>query len=216
MNTQDILDPERWAQKTFGSSQLEDIRRTGRAVKAAIRMAVNPSASLPAQMQTWKETMALYRLLDEEDVTFEALMQPRWQQTREQIKTKAVVLLVQDSTEVDLSHHLKTKSLGQVGNERGRGLYLQTVPAVAPEDGEVLGCAMQEPFVRKPAPKGETRSQRRQRTARETDVWMRQVTRLGRFPAKTTVVQVADRGADLFPFCAGMPGYRDPFSGARV
>jgi Transposase DNA-binding len=38
-------------------------------VKAAKRMAENPSATLPAQMQTWKKTMALYRLLDEEDVT---------------------------------------------------------------------------------------------------------------------------------------------------
>jgi Transposase DNA-binding len=69
MNTQDILDPERWAHKTFGPSKLKDIRRTARAVKAATRMAENASASLPAQMQTWKETMALYRLLDEDDVT---------------------------------------------------------------------------------------------------------------------------------------------------
>jgi hypothetical protein len=63
MNTQELLDPERRAKKTFGSSQLHGIRRTERAVKAATRMAENPSATLPAQMQTWKETMALYRRL---------------------------------------------------------------------------------------------------------------------------------------------------------
>ncbi len=200
MNTQDILDPECWATKTFGSSQLNDMRRTGRAVKAAKRMAENPSATLPAQMQTWKETMAVYRLLKEDDVTFEALMQPHWHQTREQIETRPVMLLVQDTTEVDLSHHPKTRGLGQVGNERGRGLYLQTVLAVLPETGEVLGCAMQEPFVRTPAPAGETRSQRRHRSDRETDVWMRLVRRLGSFPAETTVVHVGDRGADMFPF----------------
>jgi hypothetical protein len=199
MNTQDLLDPERWAHKTFGSSRLKDIRRTARAVKVATRMAENASASLPAQMQTWKETMALYRLLNEDDVTFEALMQPHWQQTREQIEP-SLVLLIQDTTEVDLSHHPKTKGLGQVGNERGRGLYLQTVLAVLPESGEVLGCAMQEPFVRIPAPAAETRSKRRQRAERETDVWMRQVRRLGSFPPGTTVVHVGDRGADLFPF----------------
>jgi hypothetical protein len=200
MNTQDILDPERWAKKTFGPSKLKDIRRTGRAVKAATLMAKNASASLPAQMQTGKDVIALYRLLDEPDVTFEALMQPHWQQTREQIETRSVVLLVQDTTEVDLSHHPKTKGLGQVGNERGRGLYLQTVLAILPESGVVLGCAMQEPFVRTPAPVGETRSKRRQRTERETDVWMRLVTRMGSFPAETTVVHVGDRGADMFPF----------------
>ncbi len=159
MNTQDLLDAECWAKKTFGASKLKDIRRTARTVKAATRMAENASASLPAQMQTWKETMALYRLLDEDDVTFEALMQPHWQQTREQIERRPLVLLVQDTSEVDLSHHPKTKGLGQVGNERGRGLYLQTVLAVLPESGEVLGCAMQEPFVRTSSPSGRNAKQ---------------------------------------------------------
>jgi len=145
MNTQDILDPKRWATKTFGSSQLNDMRRTGRTVKAAKRMAEGFSATLPAHMQTWKETMALYRLLNEEDVTFEALMQPHWHQTREKIETRSLVLLVQDTSEVDLSHHPKTKGLSQVCNERG--LHLQTVLAVLPESGKVLGYAMQEPDV---------------------------------------------------------------------
>ena len=49
---------------------------------------------------------------------------------------------------MDLNHHPKTKGLGQVGNERRRGLYLQTVLAVLPHSGEVLGCAMQEPGCR--------------------------------------------------------------------
>jgi hypothetical protein len=53
---------------------------------------------------------------------------------------------------------------------------------------------------RTPAPAGETRSKRRQRTQRETDVWMRLVTRLGSFPTETTIVHVGDRGADMFPF----------------
>jgi hypothetical protein len=59
---------------------------------------------------------------------------------------------------------------------------------------------MPEPFVRTPAPVGETRSKRRQRTERETDGWMRQVPRLGTFPAGTTLVHVGDRGAEMFPF----------------
>lgn len=200
MNTQAILDPDRWAKETFGPSRLKDIRRTGRAVQVGSLMAKNPSGSLPDQMHTWKGTIALYRLLSEDDVTFEALMQPHWDQTREQIEAQPVVLLVQDTTEVDLTQHPKTSGVGQIGNGRGRGLYLQTVLALVPETGEVLGCAMQEPFVRTPAPAGETRSKRRQRSERETDVWMRMVSRLGPFATTTLVVHVGDRGADLFPF----------------
>ena len=42
--------------------QLHDMRRTRRAVKAATNLAENPLGSLPAQMHTWKEIKALYRL----------------------------------------------------------------------------------------------------------------------------------------------------------
>src|SRR6266852_1850668 len=97
MNTPDLLDPKSWAERTFGGVQLHDMRRTRRAVQAATNLAENPLGSLPAQMHTWKETKALYRLLDEPDVTFAALMQPHFQQTREQALSSPVVLLVQDT-----------------------------------------------------------------------------------------------------------------------
>jgi hypothetical protein len=62
-------------------------------------MARDASASLAQQMQTWKDVKALYRLLDEADVSVEALMQPHWQQTRTEVEAEAVVLLVQDTKE---------------------------------------------------------------------------------------------------------------------
>src|SRR5260370_41234157 len=128
MKAQETLDPEKWAKKTFGSARLKDIRRTARAVKAATCMAENASASLPAQMQTWKDVIALYRLLDEPDVTFEALMQPDFQQTHEQIAEQLVILRVPDGTEIDLSHHPKTSGLGPIGKGTIQGLLLQTLP----------------------------------------------------------------------------------------
>ena len=200
MNTQDLLDPKSWAERTFGGVQLHDMRRTRRAVQAASKLAENPLGSLPAQMQTWKESKALYRLLDEPDVTFAALMQPHFQQTREQATSSPVVLLVQDTTDIDLSHRHKISGVGQIGNERGRGFFVQTVLAVRPQTREVLGCMAQEPFVRIPAPNGEQRSQRRKREERETDVWMRQVQAIGTPESASMWVHVGDRGADMFPF----------------
>jgi hypothetical protein len=200
MNTQEVLDPQQWAERTFGGVQLHDMRRTGRAVKAASNLAENPLGSLPAQMHTWKATKALYRLLDEPDVTFEALMQPHLQQTREQAMSSPVVLLVQDTTDIDLSHRHKLSGVGQIGNERGRGFFVQTVLAVRPQTREVLGCMAQEPFVRVPAPEGEQRHQRLKREERETDVWIRQVHTIGTPAAGSTWVHVGDRGADMFPF----------------
>src|SRR5262249_53072231 len=91
------------------------------------------------------------------DVTFEALMQPHWQQTRQQIERQPVVRLLQDGTELDLSSHHKMTGLGPKGLGTTRGLLLQTVLAVLPESRQVLGCATQELFVRQPIPTGETR-----------------------------------------------------------
>ena len=153
MTLQAVLDPKRWAERTFGSTHLHDLRRTRRAVQAAARLAENPLGSLPAQMQTWKATKALYRWLGEEEVTFAALLQPHIEQTRAQATAAPVTLLVQDTTDIDLSHRHKISGVGQIGNERGRGFFLQTVLAVHPATGAVLLCLAQEPFVRIPAPK---------------------------------------------------------------
>jgi hypothetical protein len=54
----------------MAGAQLHDMRRTRRAVQAASNLAENPLGSLPAHMHTWKETKAVYRLLDEPDVSF--------------------------------------------------------------------------------------------------------------------------------------------------
>src|SRR5256884_6431623 len=200
MNTQELLNPKSWAERTFGGVQLHDLRRTRRGVQAGTNLAEDPLGSLPAQMQTWRETKALYRLLEEPDVSFAALMQPHLHQTREQANASPVVLLVQDTTDIDLSHRHKISGVGQIGNERGRGFFVQTVLAVRPETREVLGCIAQEPFVRVPAPEGEHRHQRLKREERETDVWMRQVQAIGTPEPGSMWVHVGDRGADMFPF----------------
>jgi len=157
MTTQDLLDPKSWAERTFGSVQLHDIRRTRRAVQAASKLAENPLGSLPAQMQTWKESKALYRLLDEPDVSFAALMQPHLQQTREQATSSPVVLLVQDTTDIDLSHRHKI-SFVQTNWQRTRtGVFCANGTGRA--DARHAGCSgawRRPPFVRIPALKART------------------------------------------------------------
>lgn len=200
MKTEDMLDPQRWAERTFVAVQLKDMRRRKRAVRAAAQMARDASASLPQQMQSWKDVKALYRLLDEADGTFEALMHPHWQQTRATMEAETVVLLVQDTTEIDLSHRAHLSGRGQIGNAKGRGFLLQTVLAIVPETRSVLGCLAQKTFVRIPAPPKEQRYQRRHRENRESDVWMEMVKEIGSPTTIPRLVHVGDRGADMFPF----------------
>lgn len=200
METAHLLDPDRWAELPFGPALLGDWRHTRRAVKAACGIVRDPAASLPKSQQTWKKLKAMYRLLDEPDVTFEALMPPHWCQTRTASQHEAVVLLVQDTTEIDLSTHATMAGLGPIGNGQGRGFLLQTVLAVVPEAQAVLGCLAQRPFLRIPAPPKEQRYQRRHRANREMDVWMQMVEQIGPPPRTGLLVHGGDRGADLLPF----------------
>ena len=200
MEPAQLLHPDQWAEQTFGQAPLRDRRRTRRAVRAAGAMVRDPAASLPKQHQTWKDLKAVYRLLDEPEVTFEALMQPHWQQTRACLQAEAVVLRVPDTTEIALSAHATMAGLGPIGNGQGRGFLLHTVLAVAPEAHRVVGCLAQRPFLRVPAPKSEQRYQRRQRASRETDGWMQMVEQIGSPACSARLGQVGDRGADLLPF----------------
>lgn len=151
-------------------------------------------------MQNWKDVNALYRLLDDVDVTFEGLIQPHFQQTHREVETETVVLLVQDTREIDLTHRGNMAGMGQIGNANGRGMLLQTVLAVVPQTRAILGCLTQKPFVRGRAPQKEQRSQRRHREQRETEVWMQMGEQIGSFPSTSMIVPVGDRGADRFPF----------------
>lgn len=147
-------------------------------------------------MQTWKETIGLYRLLDEEDVTFEALMQPHWDQTREQIGSHSLVLLVQEyhrDRPVALSPDARSGPDRQ--RARTRTVSANGAGGAARTRRGARMCHA-GPLCPHPSPAGETRHQR---SDRETDVWMRLVERLGRVAASTTVVHVGDREADMFP-----------------
>jgi len=192
-----VMSPKTWAQATFGEVRLGDERRTRRAVSLAEAIAREPHVSLPKQLGEPKEVKATYRFLQSAQVSYEALLRPHVLQTREQCEQQPVVLLVQDTTELDYQAHRQTSGLGPIGNGRHQGFLLQTVLAVEPTSGELLGIAHQEPFVRKPAPKGERYSERVHRE-RESQVWERAVQAIGAPPQGVVWVHVGDRYSDIY------------------
>src|SRR5260370_12954953 len=84
MNPSTILSALQWAEDTFGSVHLGDVRRTKRAIAIACAIAQEPAASLPAQLPDEAALEATYRFLQTPDVTYEQLIDPHVAQTREQ------------------------------------------------------------------------------------------------------------------------------------
>jgi hypothetical protein len=207
-----------WARDEFGRVRLGDARRTRRAVTVAAAMARDPSGSIPQQSKTRPRTKGAYRLFDAADVTFEAMIDPHWQRTRTLAGERpVVVLLVQDTTELDYTSHPGCQGLGRLGNgegwEGGLGLLLHNVLAIEPlPDGEsrVLGLAWNKLWARtEPVPaKRRTAKQRREQGC-ESDRWAEAVRAIGGPPpGGARFVHVGDREADIFPLyraCRGLP-----------
>jgi hypothetical protein len=68
-----------------------------------------------------------------------------------------------------------------------------------PQTQQILGCLTQEPFLRKLAPVGETKTQRKHRP-RESHVWERSVQAIGWVPENCQWIYVGDSGSDIFTF----------------
>jgi Transposase DNA-binding/Transposase DDE domain len=198
-----ILDPARWAEQQWGTAALGDARRRRRAVQLGAALASLPDASLPRQTGSWSELKSAYRLLNEPDVTHQALSQPHWQATYQQAAQAGTVLFVQDTSELDFTAHRQATGLGWIGNTGGRGFLLHSCLAVRPTTvPEILGLAAQRVWTRHEIKKGtETRSARAHRP-KESDVWAEMVETIGTAPSHPDRcwVSVSDRASDVFSF----------------
>jgi hypothetical protein len=178
------FDTRAWAQQQFGDCQLGDQRRTQRLIQVAQQVANHPSA---------------YRLFDADDVTFAAIAQPHWRQTRAVGPGRYLVLA--DTTEIDFGYERDIAGLSRIGNGSGNGFLLHNALLVEAGTEFLLGVAGQTIHYRCPAPKHENKARRFQRE-RESRVWGDVIEQVGPPPADAQWIHVCDRGADDFEvFC---------------
>lgn len=200
MNKETLEQTETWAIETFGAAELGDPRRTDRLVQMATALAENPAASLPKSMRNWGDTLAAYRFLGNPAITHEHILAPHWMQTRMEAMQRKRVLMAADTTDINLSTHQTLTGSGPIGRgNKAQGFFAHTVLAIDAQTQQLLGCLYQEPFVRIPAPKGETQAQKQKR-ARESQVWERSVQAMGPVPENQQWIYVGDRGSDIYSF----------------
>lgn len=145
-----ILETKEWAEVTFGTCELGDVRRNRRLIKLAEQVAARPDGSTPEQTESWGDCKAAYRLFNQEDVTFDCIIAPHCQQTRDACQPGDVKLIINDTTEIDYGHKRQATGLGPTGNGSGRGFFLHSALMVDAADGRVDGLAGQILFHRKP------------------------------------------------------------------
>ena len=84
---------------------LGDKRLNERSETIIETLSADPQASINAACDGWAETQAAYRFFDNSKVTPEKILRPHIEATKQRIRTQPVVLLVQDTTELDFTAH---------------------------------------------------------------------------------------------------------------
>jgi hypothetical protein len=190
-----IQNAREWAREQWGEVDLGDVRLNRRAVQIGEAIVAHPSHSLPQQMKDRASLRAAYGLMNHNRVTLEKLSAPHWANTRAEAEKYDVVLFLQDTTELDYTHHKTKKGLGRIGNDWGRGLLLHTTLAVIPAEApQVLGVAHQKAVLRREP--SETRP--KYTGSPESLVWTDAVEAVGRPSSGVMWVHVGDGESDNF------------------
>lgn len=121
-----------WAKQELTGINLGDGRLNKRSVKLLESFAAKPSASIPGACGGWSETLAAYRFLSQEGIAWSDILQPHIDCTLIRSQAHAVVLCLQDTTELDFNGQ-SIDGLGPLSYEAQRGMYVHPTLAVTPE-----------------------------------------------------------------------------------
>jgi hypothetical protein len=189
------LDVSQWAAEQFSECGLGDKRRTARLVHYAAQAAASPDSSTPRQTESWGDCKAVYRLFDQEDVTFAAITAPHHQATR--ARTTGTWLLISDTTETHFPGP-SVQGLGPTGNGGGHGFLLHSSLMVRPDGREIVGLAGQVIRYRRKAKRPRSHAASIRREDRESIIWGQVVDQIGAPPEGVRFIHVFDRGGDQF------------------
>src|SRR5262245_40255291 len=92
-----------WVLEEMRTADLKDKRLNDRLRDVLSQLGGRPAGSIPAACGGHAEMTAAYRLFDNEKATFAAILSAHAEATQQRVAREAVVVLVQDTTEVDVT-----------------------------------------------------------------------------------------------------------------
>ena len=137
---------------------LGDKRLNDRSFLLMERLSANMTGSVNAACQGWSETKRAYEFFDNAKVEPHKILLPHRRATEDRISKEEVVLIVQDTTELDYSKH-PTKDSGVLDTDYRFGLYDHSHIAFTP-DRLCLGVLGVEFFDRTPESLGKANERR--------------------------------------------------------
>lgn len=207
-----------WVIEEMKDTDLHDKRLNRRLEKILSDLGDRPTASIPAACGGRSEMVAAYRFFDNDAVTPEEILQSHYARTSERMAEQKVVLLVEDTTELDFTRpNQQVEGAGPMDGADRLGAFLHPLEAFTP-DGTPLGAVWQKMWTRDPTIEiNETTSEKRERRRttpieeKESGRWLeglQQARAIAQQLPNTQCVCVADSEADIFELFSEPRGER--------
>jgi hypothetical protein len=179
---------------------LGDQRLNKRSQQLITSLAVDPQSSINAACEGWDETHAAYQFMDNAKVTPAKILRPHRAATLRRMQARPVVLIPQDTTELDYTAH-PAKDAKCLNTEQRFGFYEHVQLAVTPE-GLPLGVIGTASHDREPESLGHAPDRRTAAIEEKESLrWLqayRAACEMQALCLPTQVVSVADREGDIY------------------
>lgn len=207
-----------WIDEELETADLGDQRLNHRFAEVLTALSERPNGSIPAACGGHAETMAAYRFFDNPKTTYEKIIRPHYEKTKQRIAAHDVVLFVQDSSTIDLTKpEQQVQGTGPVGDGKNRrGAILHLLESFTP-DGTPFGAVWSKITIREmpdektlqekaTMTRQEKKRKERLRSKQPLEVkesfrWVegyREMDKIAREHPKTTCVCIGDSESDFF------------------
>lgn len=199
-----------WVMDELKAADLRDKRLNERFLEIVDQLGKHPTASIPAACGGAAELAAAYRWFDNDKVTFERVLEPHRVATCERIATQSEVILVQDTTEIDLTRpEQQVAGAGPLDGSSRRGVLLHLLHTFTP-NGTPLGTVHASVINRRDdRPTNATKTRAERQTVpiedKESYRWllsMRQAQDLANQYPQTQFVCMGDSESDIYEVLA--------------
>ena len=205
-----------WAREEMQKADLNDKRLNERLVQVLSDLGERPTASIPAACGGHNEMVAAYRFFDNDQVTLDKILQPHFDCTRQRLKAQKVVLLVQDTTELEVTRpQQQVEGAGPLSSATRRGAFVHPLEAFT-TDGTPLGALWLEVWTRDDDDDATPQQKKQRRRVapiedKESFRWLeglRQARAVAQALPEVTCVCIADSEADMYDLFAEPRGER--------
>ena len=191
-----------WSATEMKSVDLGDKRRNRRLIELVSSMAAVPSKSIPSAVNGGhNETTAAYRLFDNGALAFENILEPHIDTTYQRVAEQDVVIVVQDTTELDLTRpRVQVEGAGPLDGTSRFGELLHPLVAFTPS-GTPLGTLYAQLWTREPGCSQAKDRKKLPIEEKESLRWLethRHAQEIAQEQPDTNFVCVADSEADIF------------------